>query len=148
MHKAEFEPVSLYLHSRDKRFAMTPWTGDRPISRSLYSDTGQRRRTPMARAGFDCTKPVSKRAWHHVSSDIQLPCVTPTASVVYFRTSNCRRTLNNEPMTVVMRSKAWNVFVHSNTGILGLNPTQGMHVCLLNSKGFWRWCFGKIQTNR
>jgi hypothetical protein len=32
--------------------------------------------------------------------------------------------------TVATRSKAWNVFVHSNNGIVGLNPTQGMDVCL------------------
>jgi hypothetical protein len=28
------------------------------------------------------------------------------------------------------RTKAWNVFVRSKTGILGLNPTQGMDVCV------------------
>jgi hypothetical protein len=28
------------------------------------------------------------------------------------------------------RSKAWNVFTRSNTGILGSNPTQGMDVCV------------------
>jgi hypothetical protein len=80
MHKAEFEPVSLCLDSRDNIFAMTPWTGDQPISRPLHSNTGQRRHTSRARVGFECTKPVSKRSgtpraqWY------------PAASVVYFTT--------------------------------------------------------------
>jgi hypothetical protein len=34
------------------------------------------------------------------------------------------------PITVAARSKAWNVFPRSNTGIVGSNPTQGMVVCL------------------
>jgi hypothetical protein len=33
------------------------------------------------------------------------------------------------PITVAARSKAWTVFARSNTGIVGLNPTQGMDVC-------------------
>jgi hypothetical protein len=35
-----------------------------------------------------------------------------------------------QPITVAARSKAWNVFAHSNTGIVGSNPIQGMDVCL------------------
>jgi hypothetical protein len=34
------------------------------------------------------------------------------------------------PITVAVQSKAWNVFAHLNTGIMGLNPTQGMDICL------------------
>jgi hypothetical protein len=34
------------------------------------------------------------------------------------------------PTPVAARSKAWNVFVRSNTGILGSNPTRGMNVCV------------------
>jgi hypothetical protein len=34
-----------------------------------------------------------------------------------------------EPVTVAARSKAWIVFRHSEAGIVGLNPTQG--VCIL-----------------
>jgi hypothetical protein len=34
------------------------------------------------------------------------------------------------PITVAMRSKAWTVFIRSNTGILGSNPTWGMDVCM------------------
>jgi hypothetical protein len=34
------------------------------------------------------------------------------------------------PMTVAARSKAWIVFVSSNTGIVGSNPTRGMDVCV------------------
>jgi hypothetical protein len=34
------------------------------------------------------------------------------------------------PFTVIRASKACNVFTRSNTGIVGLNPTQGMDVCL------------------
>jgi hypothetical protein len=32
------------------------------------------------------------------------------------------------PITVTERSKAWNVFAHPNTGIVGSNPTQDMGV--------------------
>jgi hypothetical protein len=34
------------------------------------------------------------------------------------------------PVTVVARSKAWNVFARSNIGIVGSKPTQGKDVCL------------------
>jgi hypothetical protein len=33
-------------------------------------------------------------------------------------------------MKVAAPSKAWTVFARSNTGIVGLNPTQGMDVFL------------------
>jgi hypothetical protein len=35
----------------------------------------------------------------------------------------------NLPITVAVRSKVWTVFTHSNTRIVGSNPTQGMDVC-------------------
>jgi hypothetical protein len=38
--------------------------------------------------------------------------------------------VNNEPIAVAVRSKAW-VFGRSLTGIVGLNPAGGMDVCLL-----------------
>jgi hypothetical protein len=41
------------------------------------------------------------------------------------------RHMNKEPITVIARSKACNVFARSNTGIVGSNPTQGMDVCVL-----------------
>jgi hypothetical protein len=34
------------------------------------------------------------------------------------------------PITVAARSKAWTVFVRSNTGIVGSNPTRGIDVCV------------------
>jgi hypothetical protein len=34
------------------------------------------------------------------------------------------------PITVATRSRAWTVFAHSNTGIMGSNPTRGIEVCL------------------
>jgi hypothetical protein len=34
------------------------------------------------------------------------------------------------PITVAARSKAWTVFVHSNTGIVASNPIRGMDVCV------------------
>jgi hypothetical protein len=37
------------------------------------------------------------------------------------------------PITVVVRSKARNIFAHSNTGMVLSNPTGGMVVCLLSS---------------
>jgi hypothetical protein len=33
-------------------------------------------------------------------------------------------------VSVTERTKAWTVFVLSNTGIVGSNPTQVMNVCL------------------
>jgi hypothetical protein len=38
--------------------------------------------------------------------------------------------INNLPIPVAVRSKAWTVFARLNTGIVGLNPTEGMDVCL------------------
>jgi hypothetical protein len=35
-----------------------------------------------------------------------------------------------KPVTVVERSKAWTVFVRSNTGIVDSNPTQDMDICV------------------
>jgi hypothetical protein len=32
---------------------------------------------------------------------------------------------------VAVRSKAWTVFAHSITEIVGLNPTQSMDVCIV-----------------
>jgi hypothetical protein len=34
------------------------------------------------------------------------------------------------PITMAARSKAWTVFVRSNTTIVGSNPTQGMDICV------------------
>jgi hypothetical protein len=34
------------------------------------------------------------------------------------------------PITVAARSKSWNFFACSNTGIVGSNATQGMDVCV------------------
>jgi hypothetical protein len=34
------------------------------------------------------------------------------------------------PTKVAALSKAWNVFVRSNTGFVGSNPTRGMDVCV------------------
>jgi hypothetical protein len=34
------------------------------------------------------------------------------------------------PITVAARSKARTVFARSNAGIVGSNPTRGMHVCV------------------
>jgi hypothetical protein len=31
---------------------------------------------------------------------------------------------------VAARSNAWNVFVHSKTGMVGSNPSRGMDVCV------------------
>jgi hypothetical protein len=34
------------------------------------------------------------------------------------------------PITVAARPETWNVFVRSNTGIVGSNPTWGMDDCI------------------
>jgi hypothetical protein len=40
--------------------------------------------------------------------------------------------INNLPMiTKPARSKAWTLFIHSNTGNVGSNPTRSMDVCAL-----------------
>jgi hypothetical protein len=36
----------------------------------------------------------------------------------------------SSPLTVAARSKAWTVFVRSNAGVVGSNPTRGMDVCV------------------
>jgi hypothetical protein len=36
----------------------------------------------------------------------------------------------NGPVTVAVQSKACTVFISSNAGIVGSNPTQGMDVCV------------------
>jgi hypothetical protein len=41
-----------------------------------------------------------------------------------------RKLLWCAPITAALRSKLWTVFARSNTGISGLNPTQGMDLCL------------------
>jgi hypothetical protein len=38
--------------------------------------------------------------------------------------------MHNKPVTVAMRSKAWNFFARLNTGIVGSKPARGMDVCL------------------
>jgi hypothetical protein len=38
--------------------------------------------------------------------------------------------LHTERVTVAARTKTGNVFAHSNAGIVGSNPTQGMDVCV------------------
>jgi hypothetical protein len=40
------------------------------------------------------------------------------------------REASMRPITVAARSNTWTVFAHSNAGILGSNPTQGMDVCI------------------
>jgi hypothetical protein len=38
--------------------------------------------------------------------------------------------MNQLPITVAARSKAWTVFALSNTGIVGSSLTRGMDVCM------------------
>jgi hypothetical protein len=38
------------------------------------------------------------------------------------------------PTTVAARFKAWNVFARSNAGMVGSNPTNGMHVYVVLRK--------------
>jgi hypothetical protein len=68
----------------------------------------------------------------------------------FFTISINRHPLYNLPITVVERSKAWNIFAGSNTGIMGSNPTQGMDVCLCLFCVFLRWwpCDGLILRPR
>jgi hypothetical protein len=41
-----------------------------------------------------------------------------------------RRRISEQPITVATRSEAWTVFARSNTGIVDLNPTRDMDVCV------------------
>jgi hypothetical protein len=65
-------------------------------------------------------------------------CVIVFMSVLYL--SNYPYVYFCVPITVVVRSEAWNVFAGSNIGILGSNPTQGLDVCVYSvfvlSSGF------------
>jgi hypothetical protein len=36
----------------------------------------------------------------------------------------------DEPITVAAWSKAWTVFACTNTGVVGVNPTRGMNICV------------------
>jgi hypothetical protein len=42
----------------------------------------------------------------------------------------CTHYHHHEPIRVAVRSKAWTVFTHSNTGVVGSNPTRGMDFCV------------------
>jgi hypothetical protein len=44
--------------------------------------------------------------------------------------ANILRQYFHVPSTVAARSKALNVLVRSNAGIVGLNPTRGIDVCV------------------
>jgi hypothetical protein len=46
------------------------------------------------------------------------------------------------PITVAARSKAWTVFVRSNTGLVGSDPTRGMDVCLRLFYVYFVLCVG------
>jgi hypothetical protein len=41
--------------------------------------------------------------------------------------------MDNKPVTVAERTKAWTAFVRSDAGIVGSNPTRGMDVWCVNS---------------
>jgi hypothetical protein len=55
---------------------------------------------------------------------------TPVSLVTQHTKSKIELPNVKEPITVTARSKAWDVFTRSNTGIVGSNPTQGMDVCV------------------
>jgi hypothetical protein len=46
-------------------------------------------------------------------------------------TETLRMYMDQQPITVTARSKAWTVFASSNAGIVGSNPAQGMDVCIV-----------------
>jgi hypothetical protein len=46
-----------------------------------------------------------------------------------FYCNNKQHLIFVQPIAVAAWSKAWNVFTRSNSGIVGLKPTQGMDVC-------------------
>jgi hypothetical protein len=60
---------------------------------------------------LECRERIVKLFWIHISSDVG------PISVV-------------GPVTVDAQSTAWTVFGRSNTGIVCLNPTRGMDVCV------------------
>jgi hypothetical protein len=47
--------------------------------------------------------------------------------IQYFKFPIC---INQRPVTVAARSKAWTVFARSNAGVVGSNLTRGMEVCV------------------
>jgi hypothetical protein len=51
-------------------------------------------------------------------------------SVIYLFLSFVSRRVYYLSITVVARSKAWNIFARSNTGIVGSNLTQDIDVCV------------------
>jgi hypothetical protein len=72
--------------------------------------------------------------WYHsdfvlipLTSVIQKTRITPVYTPAH---SNLLKLISKLPITVAARSKAWTVFVRSNAGIVGSNPTQDIDVCL------------------
>jgi hypothetical protein len=80
--------------------------------------------------------------WHYPAlHNINYPAIyvlfsLPTYEVVVTGCTTClfikqvHHFTYNMPIAVAARSKAWKVFVHSNAGIVGSKPTQGMDVCV------------------
>jgi hypothetical protein len=56
-------------------------------------------------------------------SDGAMFCIQVHESPVSVQLWNMNLYIDLSPITVASRSKAWCVFVHSNVGIVGLNPT-------------------------
>jgi hypothetical protein len=57
-------------------------------------------------------------------------CAVASYCVVYSVVFISVRWIYCPPITVAARSEAWNVFSHSNAGIVGSNPIQGIDVCV------------------
>jgi hypothetical protein len=52
------------------------------------------------------------------------------------------------PITVAVQSKAWTVFVCSNAGVVGSNPSLGMYVCVLLFCACFVLCVGSGLATR
>jgi hypothetical protein len=70
------------------------------------------------------TLPLAPRAWL-VKLKTKLRGRSPQANSKYKEVIN-----SSGPITVAARSRAWNVFARSNTGIVHSNPPEGMDVCV------------------
>jgi hypothetical protein len=81
--------------------------------------------------------------WMERNEDYKYPCswlnLNPTVQSVatnwWLLSQFCKSIFhvpryNNSPITVAAQSKVWTVFARSNTGVVGLNPTRGMDICV------------------
>jgi hypothetical protein len=80
---------------------------------------------------------ASHPRWQHFHSNLRSKQTFGRVGLICLKSCNvysfCLNYLwaiQSSPITVAARSKVWNVFAPSSTGIVGSNPTRGMDACV------------------